>query len=85
MMTVDAKREVVEALLCASGEANNVSLYEAALAVGCPLSAVAWAMGESYRVDPVNKKLRVSQRDARQAYRLIESSPTLRCEWFRKP
>lgn len=84
-MTLADKRKVIESLLCAADDANNSSLRNAELAVGCSPSASAEATAESYHGDPVSKKLRVSQRYARQAYRLIESSPSLRREWFGAP
>lgn len=81
-MTLDDKRKVIEVLLCASYGNDTVSLREAESAIECPRSASDEASDESHRLDLVSKTLRVSHRYARQAYRMIESSPTLRREWF---
>lgn len=77
-MRLDDKRAVIEALLCASGT-SIVSTVDAAEMIGVPLPLVAGAIEVTYgeRGD-----MRFNDRQIEAAYRLIESSPTLRREWF---
>jgi hypothetical protein len=75
----DPVTKVIEALLCAAADANCVSLSTAVACIGCDWNAVYVAVEKSYRYHP---KLRYGDRLAETAYRLIESDPTLRREWF---
>lgn len=80
-MTLNDKRKVIEALLCAAGDANNVSLLYAIDATGASREQCSAASDESYQNFPAGT-LRVSDRYTEVAYLMIESSPTLRREWF---
>ncbi len=84
-MTLAVKRKMVEALLCASGGNDTVCLIDAMASAGVSLLVSGEVSEESYRIDPVSKRMGVDQRYGRQAYRMIESSPTLRDEWFGAP
>jgi hypothetical protein len=83
-MTLDEKRRTVEALLCAGGDANNVSLTYAIGHVGCDYYKVLDAVDASCAGDPSGPQ-RYGDRLTEVAYFLIESSPKLRSEWFGTP
>lgn len=79
---VKLRRQAIEALLCAAGDANDVSLAEAVYAVDGGKTDSLLAISETYRRFPPSTKLRFGDRLACAAYLLIESSPALRREWF---
>lgn len=80
-MTLAEKRLTIEVLLCAGCDANRVSLLDAGLAVGFEVSTSSPVFEASYRRIPPGQ-MRFGHRLSDVAYRLIESSPTLRREWF---
>lgn len=84
-MTLDDKRGVIELLLCVGMEGGDdiTNVATALDAKGLVMEAhCCWA--EVSDPSPfVAKPLRQYELDATEAaYRLIESSPTLRREWF---
>lgn len=83
-MTLDEKRLVIEALLCAAAS-NNVSLLQACEHVGCNPVAASVAMNRTYGYIPVSKKVRVEHRLIEAAYRLAASEWALVVEWFGWP
>lgn len=80
-MTLDEKRLVIEALLCAAAS-NNVSLIQACGYVGCSEAEACRVMDETYKHIPVSKKVRVEHRLIEAAYRLAASEWALVVEWF---
>lgn len=80
-MTLDGKRLIVEALLCAGCDANNISLTYAIVDIGCDYYEAIEVVGESYAGELAGCRL-YGDRLTEVAYRLIESSPELRSEWF---
>lgn len=72
---------VVEALLCAAGDYNEVSLDTAISDIGCDADFARSVVDFSYHDWPVGT-VRFGDRMARAAYSLIEGSPELRREWF---
>lgn len=79
-MTVDEKRDVIEVLLCASGSLND-STIDVAFTRGVDMRLVNTALAASYNRIPWIL-MAFADREADAAYLLIESSPTLRREWF---
>lgn len=77
-MKLDEKRRMAEALLCAAGE-NGVSLHDARY--HCNATVRCAALDLTYQRIPVGH-LRFEDRLTEAAYDLIETSPTLRREWF---
>lgn len=80
-MTLNKKRFVIEALLCAAAPANNVNLYGIIHHDRWGESLFWAALAEVYRFGSA-KEMLFGDRLARAAYRLIEESPVLRREWF---
>lgn len=80
-MKIDDRHKVIEALLIAYGDANNVSLVTACEAVGVDLRMIRRIDDQSYRRWPVGS-LRVSDRYAHMAYRIACSTAELRREWL---
>lgn len=78
-MRLDEKARLVEAMLCAGGDANDVSMYEAGY--HCNASHFRSAIDVTYNQFTAGS-LRYGDRLTEAAYRLIESSPALRREWF---
>lgn len=81
-MTIAEKRLVVEVLLCAAADDNNVSFRQAMRDIECPLALADEVLRESYFYILPHPTMRFSDRLTIAAYRLIENSPTLRREWF---
>lgn len=79
---LDEKRKVIEVLLCAGGDANDVSMNAARHIVGVAYGSVWPAVEDSYADTRSSWRFTFSDRLTEVAYRLIESSPTLRREWF---
>lgn len=69
--------DTIEDLLCAGGDANDVSLGH----VASDMRAACEVIDVTYRDIPAGQ-MRWGDRCAEAAYRLIESSPALRREWF---
>ena len=81
-MKIDDKRKVIEVLLCAAG-AWTISTIDVAADFGVPLDALMQPVELTYQDAPVGTRgVRYTDRQIEAAYRLIESSPTLRREWF---
>lgn len=80
-MTLNEKRKVIEVLLCTANGNELVSVCGARTAVGLGYKAVWDVIDSSYRKrEPLRG--RFVDRLHEVAYRLIESSATLRREWF---
>ena len=81
-MKIDEKRKAIEVLLCASGS-PVVSAVEVASYFDLNIHRIVDALTPTYRDTPrCNPGLRYADRQIEAAYRLIETSPTLRREWF---
>lgn len=80
-MKLDDKRKLIEALLIAAGDVNNVSLWTACEAVGVDIRPIRCLDDWSYDRWPAGS-LRASDRYAQTAYHLACSSAELRREWF---
>lgn len=84
-MTLADKRKAIEVLLCASGDQWAPSLHEAAdeIDVGLEIArAAVRARGRMAASHGHSNRFRYHHDCCGAAYRLIESSPTLRREWF---
>jgi len=75
-VTLADKRKVIEVLMC-TGDPNKLLLFEVASALGRS-SAPGYRALDAVQFDSDN----YTGRCLEAAYRLIESSPTLRGEWF---
>lgn len=75
----ERKRKVIEALLCASDDVTDISLAIAAHMVDADYRAICIAVNDTY--DSI-RVMRFNDRIGEAAYRMIESSPELRREWF---
>lgn len=90
-MKIEVKRKVIEVLLCCGDPANGDGTPEATDALGyaesiAAAAARAWSPVEEspeYRDDWSQTGMSEAYTEA--AYRLIETSPTLRREWFERP
>lgn len=78
-MRIDKKREVITALLW-SGSDENETVSDAGLEFGRATMHAALAAHREviWGVDPLGYEDAATE----AAYRLIETSPTLCCEWF---
>lgn len=87
-MKIEDKRQVVHLLLCCGDVGGDLNTLLAAIACGVAkhierAAYAAWSSmedGETYNSDWTRDGIARCYTDA--AYRLIESSPTLRREWF---
>jgi hypothetical protein len=80
-VTLADKSRAIEALLCAGCDANGVSLLTASSDDVDAWMLAHSALVGSYRIHPVGR-VQFNERLLLTAYRLIESSPTLRRDWF---
>lgn len=80
-MRLEEKRRVIEALLCAGADDNNISCTEAVESVGCSGAAFDAVLEESYQRYEV-RAMRFGHRLEEASYHLVESSATMRREWF---
>lgn len=84
-MTLDEKRKVIEVLLCASDVAKRYIVADVADWIGAQIRVKTVAHGAWWEIDPspyLWDEIQYELDSTEAAYRLIESSPTLRREWF---
>lgn len=86
-MKLDEKRKVIEVLLC-SASSRVDSVFTVAIYSGEPKGIATQAMRfrrRAYSDMHCDLAYHYAQSATEAAYRLIESSPTLRREWFGAP
>lgn len=87
-MKLDDKRKVIEVLLCCGdpGHTGGTAEVVKALALPAAYQAVAFQAWSPVEGEPKYRddwsEPSISEAYTEAAYRLIESSPTLRREWF---
>lgn len=79
-MTLEDKRKAIEVLLCAGSYENQISLDYAFFVIGGDIEVGRAALDDVYERFPYY--IPFGERMTEAAYHLIESSPTLRREWF---
>ncbi len=77
-MTLDEKRLVIEALLCAGVGNESITVFNARKSVGVSYSLL-WCVVDD---DSGHGRRLFEEWLIEAAYRLIETSPVLRREWF---